>query len=126
MAPAIDHVTLAVHDFATARRFYGRVLSPLGLGAALDWPTGSRAHFALPGEPSALWLAGETNANGARLALAAADRSAVLAFHRAALAAGGTSLDAPRVRDEHTSRTFAASVADPEGNVVEAFCWGLR
>jgi catechol 2,3-dioxygenase-like lactoylglutathione lyase family enzyme len=120
---AIDHVTLVVRDFAAARRFYVDALRPLGLGPQLQWPDGQRVHFGLPGEASTLWLVGGEEETAARVALAARDRSAVQAFHGAALAAGGRSLDPPRTRAEHTLRTYAATVAAPDGNVVEAFCW---
>jgi catechol 2,3-dioxygenase-like lactoylglutathione lyase family enzyme len=125
---AIDHVTLVVRDFAAARRFYAHALRPFGLRSALDWADGRRAHFGLPGEPSLLWVAGgaEERLSAPRLGLAAADREAVQAFHASALAAGGQSLDPPRIREEHTAWTYAASVSDPDGNVVEAFCWDVR
>ena len=127
-ASPIDHVTLVVRDFAAARRFYAHALRPLGLGPVLDWREGKRAHFGLPGEPSLLWVAGgaEERLSAPRLGLAAGDRQGVHAFHAAALAAGGQSLDPPRVRDEHSGWTYAATVADPDGNVVEAFCWDTR
>ena len=122
-APGLDHVTLAVRDVAVAKRFYSHALRPLGLRSVLDWPAGGRAHFGLDGEPSVLWIVGEAGEPRPRVAFDANDRVAVQAFHSSALAAGGRSLDPPRVRDEHTSRTFAASVIDPDGNVVEAFAW---
>jgi predicted lactoylglutathione lyase len=40
------------------------------------------------------------------------------AFHAAALAHGGRSLDAPRVRPEFGG-LYSASMLDPEGNVIE-------
>jgi catechol 2,3-dioxygenase-like lactoylglutathione lyase family enzyme len=125
-APAIDHVTLVVRDFAASRRFYIDALRPLGLGQQLHWPDGERAHFGLPGESSVLWVLGGAEETTARVALAAPSTSAVQAFHGAALAAGGRSLDPPRTREEHTLRTYAATVAAPDGNVVEAFCWDTR
>jgi hypothetical protein len=120
---AIDHVTLVVRDFTASRRFYIDALRPLGLGPQLHWPDGARIHFGLPGEASVLWVLGGDEATATRVALTAPNRSAVQAFHGAALAAGGRSLDPPRTREEHTLRTYAATVVAPDGNVVEAFCW---
>ena len=120
---SVDHVTLAVRDYATARRFYERALRPLGLSLLLDWPGGTTAHLGPPDAPSSIWLVERRGFADHRLALVAPDRSAVDAFHGAALVAGGRSVDAPRIRAEHTGRTYAASVSDGGGNVLEAFCW---
>jgi catechol 2,3-dioxygenase-like lactoylglutathione lyase family enzyme len=126
MTGAIDHVTIVVRDFAASRRFYVDALRPLGLRPHLHWPEGERIHFGVPGEASALWVVGGDEVTTARVALTAPTGSAVEAFHGAALAAGGRSLDAPRTREEHTLRTYAAAVVAPDGNVVEAFCWDTR
>jgi catechol 2,3-dioxygenase-like lactoylglutathione lyase family enzyme len=122
-AGTVDHVTLAVGDHASARRFYERALRPLGLAVLLDWPDGRTVHLGPEDAPSSVWLVERRGFADHRLALVAPDRSAVDVFHGAALVAGGRSLDAPRIRAEHTSRTYAASVADADGNVLEAFCW---
>lgn len=51
------------------------------------------------------------------LAFEAGDRKAVDAFHRAAVAAGGTSRHEPRYWPEY--RAYAAFVSDPDGNNIE-------
>lgn len=117
-APGVDHVTIAVHDYASGKRFYERVLVQLGFSLRLDWPDRGRAQFGIAPSPSSLWVvAGE--AGPTRLTLAAPDPAAVDAFHAAALAAGGSSSGAPGPRDEYTARAYGAEVLDLDGNLVE-------
>ncbi len=117
---AIDHVILRVSDYRRAKPFYERTLRPLGLGVRLDWPDRGRAFFGLPGELSSVWLL--EGAGRCELTLAAPDRAAVDAFYAAALAGGATPLRAPAPQPDYTSRAYAASVADGDGNVLEAVC----
>jgi len=117
-ASGIDHVTVAVHDYASGKRFYERALAPLGFALRLDWPARGRAHFGIAPSPSSLWLvAGE--AASARVTLVAADRAAVDAFHEAAVAAGGSSSGAPGPRADYTARAYGTEVLDLDGNMVE-------
>jgi catechol 2,3-dioxygenase-like lactoylglutathione lyase family enzyme len=50
------------------------------------------------------------------------DRASVDAYHRAALAAGGTDNGGPGVRAEYSENYYGAYVLDPDGNNVEAVC----
>jgi len=50
------------------------------------------------------------------------NRAAVDAFHRAALAAGGTDNGAPGLRPQYHPAYYGAFVLDPDGNNVEAVC----
>ena len=52
--------------------------------------------------------------------LRAKSREAVEAFHRQALAAGGSDDGAPALRQYSRVRVFAAFVRDPDGNRIEA------
>jgi len=56
----------------------------------------------------------------------AEDRAAVDAFHKAALAAGGTDKSAPALRPEYDAGNDAAFVWDPGGNNIEAVYHGRR
>lgn len=49
-------------------------------------------------------------------------RSAIEAFHAAALEAGGSDNGAPGLRLDYHPHYFAAFILDPEGNNVEAVC----
>ena len=62
----------------------------------------------------------KTSRSPIHLAFKAASRAAVDAFHRAALAAGGTDNGAPGPRGPAEMKYYAAFVLDPDGNNVEA------
>jgi hypothetical protein len=51
-----------------------------------------------------------------------ADRAAVEAFHKAAVAAGGKCNGEPGVRAHFGPTYYAAFVLDPAGNNIEAVC----
>ena len=59
---------------------------------------------------------------GFHLAFAAESRSAVQAFHAAALAAGGRDNGPPGLRPDYGEHYYAAFVVDPEGHRLEAVC----
>ena len=54
------------------------------------------------------------------IALAASSRGQVVAFHAAALAAGGEDNGPPGLRPEYHAGYYAAYVLDPDGHNVEA------
>ena len=118
----IDHVQLVVSDLDTSRRFYDAVF------AVLDIPIGgSEADFFWADELF-VSIAGSVAAQGkltgrTHLAFQAKDRATVDAFHRAALAAGGTDNGAPGDRPYHPGY-YAAFALDPDGNNIEAVFHG--
>ena len=115
----IDHVHLRVADLEASKRFYRAVFAALGRAEVL--------HEA-PGHLSAdeLWV-DQREPGGpvshVHLAFQAADPAMVQAFHRAALAAGGTDHGAPGERSYHPGY-YAAFVFDPDGNNIEAVYHG--
>jgi catechol 2,3-dioxygenase-like lactoylglutathione lyase family enzyme len=119
----LDHAGLNVRDIAAARRFYEETLAPLGYTLAVDG--GEYLGFRSADGELDFWLAqrGEPSA-GTHIAFRARDRAAVDAYHRAALAAGGTDNGAPGVRAEYHEQYYGAYVLDPAGNNVEAVCHG--
>jgi catechol 2,3-dioxygenase-like lactoylglutathione lyase family enzyme len=128
MANLLDHVTVTPSDFAASLAFYDATLEPLGLvrlhelvDEEEDAAEVEAAAFG-PGEGSAvLWLVqGAVPTRAVHLAFRAADRAAVERFHAAAVAAGGTSHDAPRRWPIFRRGEFNAIVRDPDGNLVEA------
>lgn len=58
--------------------------------------------------------------NGFHIAWAAADKAAVEAFHRVALAHGGRDEGPPGYRAHYSADYFAAYVRDPDGNKLQA------
>jgi catechol 2,3-dioxygenase-like lactoylglutathione lyase family enzyme len=100
----VDHIQLVVRDLAASRAFYTAVFE------ALQVPMG--------GEAEGFFWADEFC-----VSTAAADRAMVEAFHRAALAHGGTDNGAPGERPYHPGY-YAAFVLDPDGNNIEAVYHG--
>jgi catechol 2,3-dioxygenase-like lactoylglutathione lyase family enzyme len=126
----IDHFGFRVRDLARARFFYDAILEPLGL-QAVDNSEESFVIGRSKAEPlpfiwvgitqPAFWTgAHETSRSPIHLAFKATSRDAVDAFHRAALAAGGTDNGAPGLRGPVEMKYYAAFVLDPDGNNVEA------
>jgi catechol 2,3-dioxygenase-like lactoylglutathione lyase family enzyme len=124
----IDHVGFPVSDYARSRAFYERALAPLGYALIMEvtadhTESGSpAAGFGKDGKPD-FWIGGEGGLDGIlHVAIAAADRAAVDAFHRTALAAGGKDNGAPGVRAHYHPNYYGAFVLDPDGHNVEAVC----
>lgn len=116
----IDHLTVPVRDYEVAKRFYADALEPLGFAVLLDWHDRRRAYLGVRSRPSSLWVVESTFAGSLDISLAVPDRGSVMAFHTAALAAGGRSLAEPGVREEQDGGYYAARIADFDGNTIEA------
>lgn len=122
----INHIEIAVTDAERSRLFYEAALLPLGLELAISTIAalhgGARYGFGRDGYPS-LWIHGEPGNNRpVHVAFSAMDRSAVIAFHEAAMASGGTDNGGPGIRERYHPSYFAAYVLDPDGNNIEAVC----
>lgn len=116
----IDHVGIRVRDLARSAAFYGQALRPLGYEAVMEFDFG--VGLGRDGKPD-LWLyPGEPPPESVHVAVVAADRAAVRAFHAAAIAAGGAEREAPRVWPEYHPTYYGAFVTDPDGYNVEAVC----
>lgn len=114
----IDHVGLRVSDLARSTGFYAAALAPLGYSVRLQVPGG--VGLGVSPKPD-LWLyLGAPPDDPVHVALAAADRGQVEAFHRAALAAGAVDVAGPRVRPEYHPGYYGAFVTDPDGYNLEA------
>ena len=117
----IDHLSLQVRDVAASAAFYDAVLAPLGGKRLMDF--GDVVGYGT-NRPT-FWI-GPTETGGAtrevHVAFMAADRSAVHAFHEAAMSAGAEVLHEPRVFPEYHETYYGAFVRDPDGNNVEAVC----
>lgn len=116
-----DHVVFGVSDYAAARDFFIAALAPLGVTIASEGAEG--VELCRPGSVSSLCLRkiGERT-TPLHLAFTAASRAEVDAFHRAALAAGGTDHGAPGLRPQYHAHYYAAFVIGPDGHNVEAVC----
>lgn len=114
----IDHVHLRCRDFPRSRRFYEAIL------AVLDVPmTAAGDTWFQVDELFADAADDNVPPTHIHLALQARDRQTVDAFHRAAIAAGGTDNGAPGERAYHPGY-YACFVLDPDGNNIEAVFHG--
>jgi catechol 2,3-dioxygenase-like lactoylglutathione lyase family enzyme len=126
----LHHLSLGAHDIERAARFYDAVLAPLGYvrvwsdlrpgeeGQAVGYgPSGS-------GDKLCLKQVGQRvpDIPGFHVALTAPSRSAVDAFHAAALSAGGRDNGPPGLRPQYGPHYYAAFVIDPDGHRLEAVC----
>jgi catechol 2,3-dioxygenase-like lactoylglutathione lyase family enzyme len=118
----IDHVSLPVSDLSRSARFYAAVLATLGYAVLERRPK----TIAFGKKYSEFWInhrPGLTPAPpdcGAHVALRAASREMVDAFHAAAIEHGGESDGAPGLRPQHGEGYYAAFIRDPDGNRIEA------
>jgi catechol 2,3-dioxygenase-like lactoylglutathione lyase family enzyme len=118
----IDHLQLVVRDIDASRRFYEAVLT------ILDVPIGGSGEGFFWADELFISTAESEAALGKltgrhHLAFQAKDRETVAAFHKAALAHGGTDNGAPGERPYHPGY-YAAFVLDPDGNNIEAVFHG--
>ena len=126
----LHHVSLGTTDIDRAVGFYDAVLLPLGYirawsdirpgeqGQAVGYgPKGSGDKLAVKQVSLSI-----PDIPGFHLAFAAPTRDAVVAFHAAALSAGGRDNGSPGLRPEYGDSYFAAFVLDPDGHRLEAVC----
>ncbi len=116
----LDHVGMAVANFAASRTFYMAALGAIGLelvGEGDDWAMMGRG-----GRPE-LWF-GHGGATGGpvHIAFAVTERWLVEQFHAAGLAGGGRDNGAPGPRPHYHPDYYAAFLLDPDGNNIEAVC----
>lgn len=126
----LDHVSITVSDIAVAEPFYDAIMAALGVvkvGARGDWlGYGERAR---PEHPDRVYLSIRKGdrpgpAYGRHWCFKATSRAVVDAFWQAGLAHGGVDQGAPGLRDYHPGY-YAAFIADPDGNRLEAVCHTL-
>jgi catechol 2,3-dioxygenase-like lactoylglutathione lyase family enzyme len=111
-----DHIGLDVSDLKKSTAFYKAALEPLGVKVSSE--DDESAAF---GEGPVLYLTGGRSKTAkAHLAFTAKSKSAVDAFHAAALENGGKDNGAPGVREDYAPNYYAAYVLDPDGNNIEA------
>jgi catechol 2,3-dioxygenase-like lactoylglutathione lyase family enzyme len=125
-----SYVSLGTRDLTRAKAFYDAALAPLGIPRIDDYdPDGTSAAWGTDDPGPHLWITkpfdGQpaTVGNGTMVSFLAETRAAVDAFHRAALAHGGTDEGAPGRRPHYGPTFYAAYVRDPDGNKVNAVCY---
>lgn len=117
------HVTVGTNDLVNARTFYDAVLKEIGLKRIADlnengsiWGVDTPSFFVLrPANGNQA-----TVGNGVTISFEAPSRTAVSAFHQAALAAGGTCEGKPGPR-ELAEHAYAAYARDLDGNKLAVY-----
>jgi catechol 2,3-dioxygenase-like lactoylglutathione lyase family enzyme len=125
-AMMLDHIGFPVSDYARSKAFYEKALAPLGYSLVMEVAQTANDHpaagFGAKGKPD-FWIGGEGGLNKPiHIAIAAKDRAAVVAFYRAALAAGGRDNGTPGLRPQYHPNYYGAFVLDPDGHNIEAVC----
>lgn len=119
----LHHVSIGVADVGRASKFYDATLAALGykrvmefLPYAIGYGKNSPQFWVqIPNDRNAASVG-----NGVHVAFNAKDKNAVHAFHRAALASGGTDDGRPGPRAEYSPQYYGAFVRDLDGNKLEA------
>jgi catechol 2,3-dioxygenase-like lactoylglutathione lyase family enzyme len=114
-----DHVMLKVKDLKASKRFYTAALAPLGLSVQYD--ADGVLGFG-PKDAPGLWMAEGDPRGTVHVAFTAKDRSAVRAFYKAAIPAGGKDNGEPGLRPQYHANYYGGFVKDPDGNNIEAVC----
>ena len=119
----LGHISFGVKSLARSAAFYDEVLAPLGYVRV--WTSPHAAGFGRKGEGDKLALFAKPEeaaapGPGFHLAFDAPSRSAVDAFHAAALRAGGKDSGGPGLRPQYGATYYAAFVLDPDGHKLEA------
>ncbi|MGY5780564.1 VOC family protein [Rhizobium sp. LEGMi135b] len=124
----LHHISFGVSDIEKAAAFYDAAFAPLGYVRVWDdlspGDPDQAIGYGVPGggDKFAIKLRGkEARAPGPgfHLAFAAPSRDAVVHFHAAALAHGGTDNGPPGLRPHYGPNYFAAFVIDPDGHRIE-------
>ena len=112
------HVTVGTNDLKKSRAFYDNALGELGLKRITDlgengsiWGEDKPSFFVLKPANGQLASVG----NGVTVSFEAPNRSAIDAFHAAAIAMGSPDEGAPGTR-EWAPDAYAAYTRDPDGN----------
>lgn len=113
------HIVVGTNDLERARAFYDSVLGTLGIRRVMNLDAASLwgvddAEFMVTKPGNGL---PSTYANGGTVSFAAPNRSAVHAFHEAALSLGARDEGTPGPRS-FTPTSYAAYVRDPDGNKI--------
>jgi len=117
-----DHVKFGVSDFEASKAFFLAALEPLAVAIVAEGAPAYGVELAAKGPTSLVLFQTAEKPAHLHLAFTAENRHQVDAFHRAALAAGGTDNGAPGLRPQYHANYYAAFVIGPDGHNVEAVC----
>ena len=124
----ISHVSVGTNDIEKARKFYERLLSPLGCRVILEHAGAVGFGKVYP----EFWLGTPfdggraTPGNGCHVSFVAHSKAEVDAFFKEALAAGATEDGNPGHRHEYGEPYYGCFVRDLDGNKIEATFWDFE
>lgn len=116
----IDHVTFAVSDIETSKRFYEQAFAPLGYRIAFGEEGRFWAFDIGDGLFEIMQADGKAPLTRVHVAFRVGSHAKVRDFHAAALAAGARDNGAPGPRPQYTPNYYACFVLDPDGYNIEA------
>jgi catechol 2,3-dioxygenase-like lactoylglutathione lyase family enzyme len=122
----LDHIALNVTDYEASKAFYQQALAPLGIRLIMEGVSGAGFGRQMP----QFWVRQFVGSfqtpeqlrpiTPVHVSFAARSREEVIAFHVAALAAGGRDFGQPGPRPAYHPGYFGAFVLDPDGHDIEA------
>lgn len=119
----IHHVSIGVRDIPAARRFYDKVLRPLGYKCLSE----SAESLGYGNDSPAFWVnvsqqpVPADERSGLHICFAAPTRKGVDDFHAAGIAAGGRDNGRPGLRPDYGPGYYAAFLCDTAGYRIEAY-----
>ena len=120
----IDHLSITTTELDRAQAFYDAVLGALGYPRVnrRERAIGYGERHATDGAPAyiSIYLSANVVPDNRHWCFRAPSRAAVRAFHRLAIAHGGTDDVPPGIREHYSPTYYAAFVRDPDGNRIEA------
>ena len=115
-----SHVFVGANDVAASQKFYDAALGAIGIGPGKSDPKGRvfyRTKTGMFGITKPIDGKTACHANGGTIGFACDSPEKVKAFHDAAVAAGGKSIeDPPGWREGAAGKLYLAYVRDPAGN----------
>lgn len=123
----IDHLGIAVADYAASKDFYLQALAPLGIGIVMNVPKelsrrpSDFTGFGYDHKPF-FWIGQGAASQGMHVCFTAKSRAEVDAFYEAAIAAGARDNGPPGIREHYHPNYYGAFVIDLNGVNLEAVC----
>ncbi|HRX37136.1 MAG TPA: VOC family protein [Aestuariivirga sp.] len=125
----LSHITLGTNDKQRAALFYDAVLGTIGFNRLPKPPEKPLAYDKGGSMPTIYIYTPEdgrpaTWGNGTHIAFLAETKAQVHDFHTRALEFGGMSEGDPGPRPHYGANYYACYVRDPDGNKLQAVCYG--